>query len=120
MDPHAVLGVAIDADAATIKAAYRRLAFELHPDRNPGDPEAASRFRAVSEAYEALTTGRAGEGSPVDALLRQFNDLLGIMWEPNEPTDPAAPCGACGGARIVSVARGPFRFTMPCIRCAGK
>ena len=50
---HAVLGVAPDASRRAIDEAYRRLALELHPDRNP-DPEAAVRFAKVSEAYARL------------------------------------------------------------------
>ena len=54
-DYYEVLGVDRDASAADVKKAFRRLARELHPDVNPGDPEAAERFRETSEAYEALS-----------------------------------------------------------------
>lgn len=53
-DYYEVLGVAQDADADTIKAAYRRLAMRYHPDRNPGDPEAETCFKEAAEAYEIL------------------------------------------------------------------
>ena len=53
-DPYETLGVARDADAATIKKAYRRLARELHPDVNP-DPATQERFKDVSAAYEILS-----------------------------------------------------------------
>jgi molecular chaperone DnaJ len=53
-DYYDVLGVARDADEAALKSAYRKLAMQFHPDRNPGDGEAESRFKEVSEAYEAL------------------------------------------------------------------
>ncbi|TAM89097.1 MAG: molecular chaperone DnaJ, partial [Jatrophihabitans sp.] len=55
------LGVAKDADAATIKKAYRKLARDLHPDKNPGNAEAERKFKEVSEAYDVLsdTTKRA-------------------------------------------------------------
>src|SRR5579875_3338957 len=54
-DYYAALGVAKDADAATIKKAYRKLARDLHPDKNPGDAAAESRFKEVSEAYDVLS-----------------------------------------------------------------
>ncbi len=43
-----------DADEAAIKAAHRRMAKENHPDTNPGNQQAAERFRAVQAAYEVL------------------------------------------------------------------
>jgi len=49
-----VLGVSRDADDKEIKAAFRRLAKQYHPDRNQGDKEAELRFKEVNEAYEAL------------------------------------------------------------------
>src|SRR3954452_21110396 len=54
-DYYAALGVAKDADAATIKKAYRKLARDLHPDKNPGDAESEARFKEVSEAYDVLS-----------------------------------------------------------------
>jgi len=54
-DYYAALGVAKDADAAAIKKAYRQLARELHPDKNPGNAQAESRFKEVSEAYDVLS-----------------------------------------------------------------
>src|SRR5690348_18023242 len=54
-DYYAALGVAKDADAATIKKAYRKLARDLHPDKNPGNTEAETRFKEVSEAYDVLS-----------------------------------------------------------------
>ncbi len=53
-DPYSILGVTRDADAETIKKAYRRLARQLHPDVNP-DPETQERFKEVSRAYEILS-----------------------------------------------------------------
>jgi molecular chaperone DnaJ len=54
-DYYAALGVPKDADAAAIKKAYRKLATELHPDKNPNNSEAEARFKDVSEAYDVLS-----------------------------------------------------------------
>ncbi len=53
-DPYDLLGVARDADADTIKRAYRQLARQYHPDVNP-DPASQERFKEVSRAYEVLS-----------------------------------------------------------------
>jgi molecular chaperone DnaJ len=53
-DFYQTLGVERGADAAAIKSAYRRLAKELHPDRNPGDAEAERRFKEINQAYDIL------------------------------------------------------------------
>jgi len=61
-DYYAALGVAKDANATEIKRAYRTLARELHPDKNPNNAEAESKFKEVSEAYDVLSdTTRRGE-----------------------------------------------------------
>jgi molecular chaperone DnaJ len=54
-DYYADLGVARDASLEDIKSAFRRLARESHPDANPGDDGAESRFRHIAEAYEVLS-----------------------------------------------------------------
>jgi curved DNA-binding protein len=53
-DFYAVLGVPKDADAATIKKSYRKLARDLHPDKNPDNKAMESRFKDVNRAYEVL------------------------------------------------------------------
>ncbi len=54
-DYYEILGVARDADESTIKKAFRKLALELHPDRNRDDPEAEDKFKEAAEAYEVLS-----------------------------------------------------------------
>jgi molecular chaperone DnaJ len=54
-DYYEVLGVGSDATLPDIKRAYRRLAVQLHPDRNPDNPEAEERFKEASEAYAVLS-----------------------------------------------------------------
>lgn len=53
-DPYKVLGVSPNASDEEIKKAYRRLAKQYHPDRNPGDAEAAKKMQEVNAAYEQI------------------------------------------------------------------
>jgi molecular chaperone DnaJ len=54
-DYYAELGVSSTATADEIKKAYRKLARDLHPDKNPGDSKAEARFKAIGEAYSVLS-----------------------------------------------------------------
>ena len=53
-DPYTVLGISRDASEKQVKAAYRKLAKQHHPDTNPTDSGAEARFREITEAYEIL------------------------------------------------------------------
>ena len=53
-DPYKVLGVSRDASDEEIKRAYRQLAKQYHPDRNPGDAEAARKMQEINAAYEQI------------------------------------------------------------------
>ncbi|MBI3419904.1 MAG: molecular chaperone DnaJ [Proteobacteria bacterium] len=54
-DYYELLGVSRDANGETLKRAYRKLAMECHPDRNPGDAKAEHKFKEISEAYSILS-----------------------------------------------------------------
>src|ERR1700742_4839404 len=54
-DCYELLGVARNANAEDIKKAYRKLAMQLHPDRNPGNKDAEHKFKEVSAAYQILS-----------------------------------------------------------------
>jgi molecular chaperone DnaJ len=66
-DYYEVLGLARSAAPEEIKKAYRKLAVQYHPDKNPGDKKAEERFKELSEAYEILS----------DAQKRQMYDQFG-------------------------------------------
>src|SRR5215208_7778929 len=54
-DYYEVLGVARTANEQEIKSAYRRLAVQFHPDKNPGNKEAEEKFKEAAEAYSVLS-----------------------------------------------------------------
>ncbi|ABM44537.1 chaperone dnaJ [Bartonella bacilliformis str. Heidi Mejia] len=54
VDYYAVLGVTRECDDKKLKSAFRKLAMQYHPDRNPGDKEAEQKFKEIGEAYEVL------------------------------------------------------------------
>ena len=75
--PFALLGLAEGADLSAVRQAYRRRAFELHPDRNPS-PDATAAFRAVHEAYQTLTDPARLAQTEADAVAR---DLIAAAQE---------------------------------------
>lgn len=62
-DPYKVLGVSPDASDDEIKRAYRQLAKKYHPDRNPGDQEAARKMQQVNAAYEQIKNPEKAQSS---------------------------------------------------------
>ena len=97
-DYYEILGVSKSANADEIKKAYRKVAMQFHPDRNPGDKSAEEKFKEAAEAYEILSdadkkaqydrfghAGMAGNGRGfgggsnmnMDDIFSQFGDIFG-------------------------------------------
>jgi molecular chaperone DnaJ len=97
-DYYEILGVAKSATADEIKKAYRKVAMQFHPDRNPGDKSAEEKFKEAAEAYEILSDqdkraqydrfghagvagnargGYGGGGMNMDDIFSQFGDIFG-------------------------------------------
>ena len=99
-DFYEILGVAKSSSQDEIKKAYRKVAMQFHPDRNPGDKAAEDKFKEAAEAYEILSdadkraqydrfghqatsaAGRGGgysggAGMNMDDIFSQFGDIFG-------------------------------------------
>ena len=94
-DYYEVLGVSKSATPEELKKAYRKLALQYHPDRNPGDKEAEEKFKEAAEAYEVLSNpekrqrydqfgfagmggagGYGGQGMSMDDIFSHFGDIF--------------------------------------------
>ena len=111
-DLYSVLGVEKKASHDEIKKAYRKLARQYHPDRNPGDKQAEERFKEISAAYDVLGdadkrkqydrggmfAGGGPGGAPGGFDAGSFSDILSNLFGGG---------GAGGGAGRTGSARGP-------------
>lgn len=133
------LGLGPEAGTAEVKAAYRRLAREHHPDRNPDDPAAAAVFRRAAEAYRVLAETPSPSPAAAEPSGSVFDSVFGRRSGPKEPgrdvryrleidlrtaarggrvgiqLPTPAPCEACSGLGIE-----PASTPVLCSTCGGR
>src|ERR1700741_4981248 len=113
-DYYEVLGVKREASDEEIKKAYRKLAREYHPDRNPGDKKAEERFKEISQAHDILSDAEkrkaydrssgpfGGFGMPggfdAGSLAGGCGDILSTICGTDRGPQ-TGPAGRAGGAR---------------------
>lgn len=120
-DYYEVLGVSRDADAKTLKSAFRKKAMACHPDRHPDDPEAEARFKELNEAYGILSDdqkraaydrmghsafdGSGGFGGGAGGF-QDFGDIFSQIFGQGGASGFADMFGGRTGGRAQTLARG--------------
>src|ERR1700759_4431483 len=134
-DYYATLGVAKNASADDLKKAYRKLAMQYHPDRNPGDKQAEVRFKEGNEAYDVLKDDQ--KRSAYDRFGHAaFEGVSGTKVPLRVPTRvkcetcdgtgsqdkgrAAETCPTCQGSGKVRRQSGFFLIEQTCATCGGQ
>ena len=83
MNPYQILGLQQNSSIDDVERAYKKLAFQFHPDRNPGDAESEKKFREIQDAYDRIKKPEnfqsenfqtGGFNSPFDIIFPFFNE----------------------------------------------
>src|SRR5436190_1362909 len=148
-DYYDVLGVSRGATDQEIKSAYRKLALQYHPDRNPGNHHAEESFKEAAEAYSVLSDsqkraqydrfGHAGVAGAASSgfggfdpnVFADFSDILGDLFgfgdmfgsrrdgSGAEKGSGPTTCTTCNGYGQVRFQQGFFAITRTCSQCHG-
>lgn len=131
-DYYELLGVPPAASVEEIRAAYRKRAGALHPDRHPGDAEVSKKFCEISKAYEIISDPErrlaydaSSKGKPkslIDSLSEDIESALEIFgkvasfFEVQEPKK-RSECSTCNSTGEIVSEFGPFVITHSCPDC---
>lgn len=136
-DYYQVLGISRDASSTDVRAAFRRLSLELHPDRTQDDPERTEEYKNVMEAYEVLSNeevraayddalaGRA-TGPPAitaQAIFEGLGSMAGLFMEAVARANPdkveIGTCIVCKGLGELAIDLGVIHLSKRCEACGG-
>ncbi len=128
-DYYEVLGVSKDVDEKELKKAYRKIAMDNHPDRNPGNAEAEERFKAAAEAYailsdpekratydrfghDAFSGGGGGAGFDPNDIFSNFGDIFSELFGGGGFGGRRNPNAPSAGEDLQMTLRVPFEFAV--------
>ena len=107
-DPYEVLGVAKNASAKEIKAAYRKLAKKHHPDQNPNDSKAKDRFAAANQAYEILGDEKSRAASTAARSMPRASRASRVSRAPAAIPSPASAASRPAQAAVPAASVSSF------------
>lgn len=140
-DYYEFLGVKRDASKEDIRAAFRSISFDFHPDRNSGHPEAPEFYQIASEAYQVLSnddarraydaalagqvaSGSSQRGLTLHDILEGLSTVTGVFMEVMARAKvagkvPKDVCHVCHGSKSLTLQLGPLSIQKECDHCAG-